>query len=93
MLALATEPERKLAVELLMLEPVLAVVEKTLEPHKLCGYLYDLATSFTSFYESSPVLRADDPETRASRLALCETTRAVLARGLDLLGMAAPERM
>jgi arginyl-tRNA synthetase len=92
-LALATEPERKLAVELLMLEPVLAVVEKTLEPHKLCGYLYDLATAFTAFYESSPVLRAEDPATRASRLLLCQTTRTVLGRGLELLGIAAPERM
>ena len=92
-LALATEPERKLAVELLMLEPVLAVVEKTLEPHKLCGYLYDLATAFTSFYESSPVLRAEDAATRASRLLLCQTTRVVLGRGLELLGMVALERM
>jgi arginyl-tRNA synthetase len=92
-LALATEPERKLAVELLMLEPVLAGVEKSLEPHKLCGYLYDLATAFTAFYESSPVLRAENPETRASRLALCQATRAVLGRGLDLLGIVAPERM
>jgi len=92
-LALATEPERKLAVELLMLEPVLTLVERTLEPHKLCGYLYDLATAFTAFYESSPVLRAEDPATRASRLLLCQTTRAVLGRGLELLGMTAPERM
>jgi arginyl-tRNA synthetase len=92
-LALATEPERRLAVELLMLEPVLASVERTLEPHKLTGYLFELATTFTSFYESSPVLRADDEATRASRLLLCQTTRSVLALGLGLLGMAAPERM
>ena len=92
-LALATEPERRLAVELLMLEPVLASVERTLEPHKLCGYLYDLATTFTSFYESSPVLRADDAATRASRLVLCQATRSVLALGLGLLGITAPERM
>lgn len=92
-LALATEPERKLAVELLMLEPVLAMVERTLEPHKLCGYLFDLATTFTSFYESSPVLRAEDAATRASRLRVCQATRAALALGLGLLGMAAPERM
>lgn len=92
-LLLATEPERRLAVELLMFEPVLATVERTLEPHKLCGYLYDLATTFTTFYESSPVLRADDEATRASRLLLCQATRSVLALGLGLLGMAAPERM
>jgi arginyl-tRNA synthetase len=92
-LLLATEPERRLAVELLMLEPVLASVERTLEPHKLCGYLYELATTFTSFYESSPVLRADDAPTRASRLLLCQATRSVLGLGLGLLGMTAPERM
>jgi arginyl-tRNA synthetase len=92
-LALATEPERRLAVALLMLEPVLGSVERTLEPHKLCGYLYELATTFTTFYENSPVLRADDAATRASRLLLCQATRSVLALGLGLLGMAAPERM
>jgi arginyl-tRNA synthetase len=92
-LALATEPERRLGVELLMLQPVLASVERTLEPHKLCGYLYELATTFTTFYENSPVLRADDAETRASRLLLCQATRSVLALGLGLLGMTAPERM
>jgi len=92
-LVLATEPERKLAVELGMLEPVLALVEKTLEPHKLCGYLFELASAFTSFYESSPVLRAEDAATRASRLLLCRITKNVLALGLGLLGMAAPERM
>jgi arginyl-tRNA synthetase len=92
-LALATEPERRLAVELLMLEPILAVVEKTLEPHKLCAYLYDLATTFTSFYESSHVLRAEDATIRASRLRLCQATRSALALGLGLLGMSAPERM
>jgi arginyl-tRNA synthetase len=92
-LALATEPERRLAVELLMLEPILGVIERTLEPHKLCGYLYDLATTFTGFYESSPVLRAEDAATRASRLRLCQATRAALSLGLGLLGMAAPERM
>jgi arginyl-tRNA synthetase len=92
-LALASEPERRLALELLMLEPTLALVEKTLEPHKLTGYLYDLATAFTAFYESSPVLRAEDAATRASRVLLCQVSRTVLAQGLALLGMAAPERM
>jgi len=38
-------------------------------------------------------LRAPDEATRASRFALCELTAGVLARGLDLLGIAAPERM
>ena len=59
----------------------------------MCGYLYDLATAFTAFFENCPVLKAPDDATRASRLALCELTARVLAQGLDLLGIAAPERM
>ena len=66
---------------------------ETLRPHRLCGYLYDLATAFTAFFENCPVLKAPDDATRASRLALCELTARVLARGLELLGIAAPERM
>ena len=64
-----------------------------LKPHRLCGYLYELATAFTAFFETCPVLKAPDQATRVSRLALCESTARVLSRGLGLLGIAAPERM
>ena len=72
-----------------------SAVHDTLEkysPHRMCTYLFDLAQSFTSFYEACPVLKAD-PETRAFRIRLCEQTARVLAKGLDLLGIEAPERM
>ena len=62
-------------------------------PHRLCTYLFDLAQSFTAFYEACPVLKAEPTSTRAFRLALCEHTARVLAKGLDLLGIEAPERM
>lgn len=62
-------------------------------PHRLCTYLYDLATTYTAFYEACPVLRADDAATRRSRLALCRATASVLATGLGLLGIRAPERV
>ena len=62
-------------------------------PSKLCAYLYGLAATFTAFYERCPVLRAPDEATRRSRLALAETTARVLAQGLGLLGIEAPERM
>jgi arginyl-tRNA synthetase len=92
-LALAEPAERKLAVELLELEPILRAVGESLQPHKLTNYLYDLANSFTAFYEQCSVLRAEDPAVRASRLALSGATRRVLGMGLGLLGIAAPERM
>jgi arginyl-tRNA synthetase len=67
-------------------------VAETLQPHRLCGYLYELATSLSVFYEQCPVLKSEG-DVRASRLALCRATQQVLAKGLDLLGIEAPERM
>jgi arginyl-tRNA synthetase len=62
-------------------------------PHRLCTHLHDLASAFSAFYESCPVLKADDEAVRRGRLALCDATALTLATGLDLLGIAAPERM
>jgi arginyl-tRNA synthetase len=70
----------------------LTEVCRTLEPHRLCGQLYELAKAFTDFYEACPVLSAPDP-LRANRLALCHLSAATLRQGLHLLGIAAPERM
>jgi arginyl-tRNA synthetase len=85
--------ERKLALELLDFGSAVLEAGESLRPHRLCGYLYDLATAFTAFFETCPVLKAPDETARESRLALCELTARVLARGLSLLGIAAPERM
>lgn len=89
-----TEPqERALGLRLLGFDGAVQSALETYHPHKLCGYLFDLAQDFTAFYEACPVLRAEDEDTRASRLALCDLTARVLARGLWLLGIDAPERM
>ena len=88
-----TEPaERALALALLDFGDVVAQVGDLLEPHRLCGYLFDLAQHFSAFYEQCPVLKAD-AEVRASRLALSAATLAVLDQGLDLLGIARPDQM
>jgi arginyl-tRNA synthetase len=84
--------ERALAIELLTFPDVVATVADTCEFHRLAGYLYGLSTTFTSFYERCPVLKADEP-VRSSRLALCDITAQTLAVGLNLLGIAAPDRM
>ena len=93
MITLGEPAERALALELLGFGAAVLEAADSLQPHRLAGYLYDLATAFTAFFESCPVLRAPDDATRTSRLALCELTASVLARGLDLLGIEAPERM
>jgi arginyl-tRNA synthetase len=84
--------EHDLALALLGFGDVVAQVGDALEPHRLCSYLFELAQTFSVFYESCPVLKADDT-TRASRLILCRVTLDVLVTGLDLLGIASPERM
>jgi arginyl-tRNA synthetase len=92
-ISLREPAERKLALELLDFGNAVIEAGESLRPHRLCGYLYDLATAFTAFFETCPVLKAPDDVARASRLALCALTARVLLKGLSLLGMTAPERM
>jgi len=61
-------------------------------PHKLCAYLFELANTFTSFYENCSVLGAPLPQ-RATRLGLVALTGRALGQGLAMLGIEAPERM
>jgi arginyl-tRNA synthetase len=91
-IVLAEPAERALALKLLGLGEQVAAVAETLEPHRLCTYLFELATAFTDFYEACPVLQADQP-VRESRLALCALVARSLTLGLDLLGIQVPERM
>ena len=66
------------------------------EPHRVCRYLEDLAGDYHRFYDSCRVLPQGDEEPgdlHRARLALCEATRRVIANGLEILGVTAPERM
>ena len=66
------------------------------EPHRVARYLEELANAYHKFYDSCRVLPRGDEEptpTHAARLVLCAATRQVLANGLALLGVSAPERM
>jgi len=90
---LGEQAERLLALRLLGYEAALAQTVETAEPHKLAAFLFDTASDFTTFYEQCPVLRADDPAVRESRLALAALTLNVLLSGLGLLGIPVPERM
>ncbi|WP_082393528.1 arginine--tRNA ligase [Nocardia arizonensis] len=85
--------ERALALLLDDFTHVLADTARAYEPHRLAGYLFTLARTYTEFYENCPVLKAPDPALRANRLALCALTGDTLARGLNLLGIAAPQRL
>jgi arginyl-tRNA synthetase len=90
---LTAGPERALALRLLSFGAMVTQLGETTEPHRLCAYLFDAASLFTTFYEECPVLKAESESLRVSRLALCALTLDVLARGLGLLGVPVPERM
>ncbi len=85
--------ERALALRILRFDSAVWEMIDTLSPHKLCTYLYDLASDFTSFYEHCPVLKAESDDIRQSRLMLCDATARTLHQGLALLGIRAPEQM
>jgi arginyl-tRNA synthetase len=89
---LAALEELALAKQLLNFGLVLEAVAEEYRPNYLCNYLYELAGGFTRFYETCPVLKAEEPQ-RSSRLALCELTSRVLQQGLDVLGIETPEQM
>jgi arginyl-tRNA synthetase len=91
--AVTAPPERALALRLLDFGAVLTGVGETAEPHRLCAYLFDVASVFTTFFEECPVLKAEPPSLRASRLALCALTLRVLTTGLGLLGVPVPDQM
>jgi arginyl-tRNA synthetase len=91
-LALNEAAEIALAKRLCQFAEIVPQVLNDFRPNLLANYLFELANMFHSFYESCPVLKADEP-VRASRLALCGLTGRVLKKGLELLGIKVPEKM
>jgi arginyl-tRNA synthetase len=89
---LAEPAEQRLALLLAGFGDSVVQVAETLQPHRLCTYLYEVAAALSAFYETCPVLTSTG-EVRASRLALCAATRTVLQDGLGLLGITAPDTM
>jgi arginyl-tRNA synthetase len=85
--------ERTLALALLGYAGVVEGLADSLEFHKLCTYLFGVATAYSAFFEKCPVLKAESEAAKASRLALCALTSRTLEAGLALLGIAAPQQM
>lgn len=91
-IAIGEPAERALAVKIVQFGEVVEAVVRECYPNALCNYLYELAELYMKFYETCPVLRAEDP-VRNSRLQLCSLTAKVISRGLGLLGIGTVERM
>ncbi|WP_394203838.1 arginine--tRNA ligase [Shewanella waksmanii] len=92
-ISLSHDKEKELGNKLAQFGEVLNRMVSKGQPHALCGYLFELAGAFSSFYEACPVLAADTEEQKTSRLLLAQLTAKTLKQGLDLLGIETLERM
>jgi arginyl-tRNA synthetase len=91
--SLASSYERALAVQLLRLNEALDTAAAEYQPNAITAYLWDLAKTYSGFFQNCPVLKAESDALRASRLLLCDLTGRTIRRGLDLLGIRAMERI
>ncbi len=90
---LETPHERALALALLRFEEALASAAAECQPSAITSYLWDLAKTYSGFFQNCPVLKAPTPELKRSRLLLCDLTARVIQCGLQLLGIRTIERM
>lgn len=90
---LGTSFERALAIQLLRFEEVLSNAVAEYQPSVITSYLWDLAKTYSGFFQNCPVLKAETPMLRESRLLLCDLTARVLQKCLELLGIKTVERM
>ncbi|MCT8223064.1 arginine--tRNA ligase [Proteus mirabilis] len=89
-----TQPhEKQLALRLVQFDETITQVAREGIPHVMCAYLYDLAQSFSGFYENCPILSAEDDNVRQSRLKLARLTARTLKQGLETLGIETVDRM
>jgi arginyl-tRNA synthetase len=90
---LGTPAEQSLARQLLRFAEALAAAAADYRPNQLTNYLFDLANAYSTFFDQCPVLKAETPELRNSRLLLCDLTACTLKQGLELLGISVVEQM
>jgi len=85
--------EMQLIRNLVRLPDILKDVERDLYPNRLCDYLFETSQKFNQFYENCPVMNAETPELKASRLSLCVASAGTIRLGLELLGIKTVERL
>ncbi len=87
------DKEKALIAKLLQFEEAVQSVAREGQPHIMCGYLFELAGQFSSFYEACPILVAEDETVKQSRMKLAALTAKTIKQGLSLLGINTLERM
>lgn len=88
------EAEKNLILKVLEYPGVVRLAAEKLEPHRVAGYLFELAKTLNKYYETTPVATPEVPaEIKAARLAILREVAQVFYYGLDLLGIGVPEKM
>jgi arginyl-tRNA synthetase len=91
-ITVSEQDEKNLLCLLIQFEDVVVSVAKECMPHYLANYLFQLASSFSKFYEKYPILKEKD-EIRNSRLQIARLTGRILKQGMDLLGLDVLDKM
>jgi len=91
--SLGNDAEMALGLLLLRFPKAVRDAAETCNPARLAGHVLEIARSFAQFYHDNPVIQAESPGLVAARLELCRAVQIVLRRGLQLLGIDAPEQM
>ena len=90
---LTTSEELALALLLAKFPEVVANAAERLEPHDIANYLREVAAAFHGLYNAHKLVDGEHRNLSLARISLAEATRQVIANGLDLLGVSAPESM
>lgn len=85
--------EKALAMQLAQYGAMMDAAVSELAPHKICGYVYDVANLFNKFYHETQILGEENEERKKNLLALLVLTRDILETSIGILGFEAPERM
>jgi arginyl-tRNA synthetase len=87
------DAEKTLAQQIAQFNSVMEAAGSEIAPHKVCGYIYDLANAFNKFYHETQILSEENEERKAGLIALLILTRDILETCIDVLGFSAPEKM
>ncbi len=90
---LSDPADRALGLQLLRFGDAIHEAATKYEPHHICVYLWDLSKAFSTFFVACPVLDADSPELKASRLLLVHVTARTIQTALSLLGIRTVDQM
>ena len=87
------EFEKALHMEIAQFSATMDSAAIELAPHKICGYIYDVANAFNKFYHETQILGESDESRKQNLIALLILVRDILETSINLLGFEAPERM